>query len=53
MGLDRREDSAEESLRQRFAQGEIDAEEYEHSLEVLRSGRVSEDGRISERGGAK
>jgi len=42
MGLDRREDSAEETLRQRFARGEIDAEEYERSLEVLRSGRVSE-----------
>jgi putative membrane protein len=38
----RREDSAEETLRQRFARGEIDAEEYERSLEVLRSGRVSE-----------
>jgi len=42
MGLDRREDSAEETLRQRFARGEIDAQEYERSLEVLRSGRVSE-----------
>lgn len=39
---DRREDSAEETLRQRFARGEIDAEEYERSLEVLRNGRVSE-----------
>jgi hypothetical protein len=29
-------------LRQRFARGEIDAEEYERSLEVLRNGRVSE-----------
>jgi len=38
----RREDSAEETLRQRFARGEIDAEEYERSLEVLRSGRVSD-----------
>jgi uncharacterized membrane protein len=47
--LDRREDSAEETLRQRFARGEIDAEEYERSLEVLRSGRVSEYGRISEK----
>jgi putative membrane protein len=42
LGLDRREDSAEETLRQRFARGEIDAEEYERSLEVLRNGRVSE-----------
>ena len=38
----RREDSAEETLRQRFARGEIDAEDYERSLEVLRHGRVSE-----------
>jgi uncharacterized membrane protein len=44
---DRREDSAEEILRQRFARGEIDAEEYERSLEVLR------DGKVSEKGGAK
>jgi putative membrane protein len=53
IGLNRREDSAEETLRQRFARGEIDAEEYERSLEVLRSGRVSEYGRMSEIGGAK
>lgn len=53
IGLNRREDSAEETLRQRFARGEIDAEEYERSLEVLRSGRVSEYGRMSEKGGAK
>jgi len=39
---DRRGDSAEETLRQRFARGEIDAEEYERSLEVLRGGRVSD-----------
>jgi putative membrane protein len=38
----RRVGSAEETLRQRFARGEIDAEEYERSLEVLRNGRVSE-----------
>jgi putative membrane protein len=38
----RREDSAEETLRQRFARGEIDSEEYERSLEVLRHGRSSE-----------
>ena len=46
VGLDRREnkreDSAEETLRQRFARGEIDAEDYERSLKVLRGGRVSE-----------
>ena len=40
----RGEDSAEETLRQRFARGEIDAEDYERSLEVLRHGRVSENG---------
>jgi uncharacterized membrane protein len=38
----REEDPAEETLRQRFARGEIDQEDYERSLEVLRSGRVSE-----------
>jgi uncharacterized membrane protein len=38
----RREDSAEETLRQRFARGEIDAQDYERSLEVLRHGRVSD-----------
>ena len=31
-----REDSAEQILRERFARGEVDAEEYEHSLEILR-----------------
>jgi putative membrane protein len=37
VGLNRRrEDSAEEILRQRFARGEIDAEEYEQRLRVLR-----------------
>jgi uncharacterized membrane protein len=30
------EDSAEEILRQRFARGEINAEEYERSYEILR-----------------
>ena len=44
----RREDSAEETLRQRFAHGEIDAEEYERSLEVLRNGRVSEKSGVKE-----
>jgi uncharacterized membrane protein len=46
---DRREYSAEETLRQRFARGEIDAEDYERSLEVLRHGRASE--RRSAKGG--
>jgi uncharacterized membrane protein len=41
VGLDRREDSrregsAEETLRQRFARGEIDTEEYEERHRVLR-----------------
>ena len=36
VGLDRREDSAEETLRQRFARGEIDAEEYEERHRILR-----------------
>jgi uncharacterized membrane protein len=41
MGLNRGEDSrgedsAEETLRQRFARGEIDAEEYEERHRVLR-----------------
>ncbi|MGI9049665.1 MAG: SHOCT domain-containing protein [Rubrobacteraceae bacterium] len=31
-------DSAEETLRERFARGEIDAEEFERSLEILRGG---------------
>jgi uncharacterized membrane protein len=53
IGLDRHEDSAGVTLRQRFARGEIDAEEYERSLVVLRSGRVSEYGRISEKSDAK
>ena len=39
----RREDSAEETLRQRFARSEIDAQEYERSLEVLRNGRASQE----------
>ena len=40
VGLDRREnkreDSAEETLKQRFARGEIDQEEYEERHRVLR-----------------
>ena len=40
VGLNRRrEDSAEETLRQRFARGEIDQEEYEQRLRVLRKER--------------
>jgi len=38
----RREDSAEEVLRQRFARGEIDAKECERSLDILQGGRVPE-----------
>ena len=45
--------SAEEILQQRFARGEIDVEEYQRSLGVLRSGRASEYGRLSEKSGAK
>jgi putative membrane protein len=37
LGLNsRREDSAEETLRQRFARGEIDQEEYEERHRILR-----------------
>lgn len=32
-------DAAEETLRQRYARGEIDAEEYEQSLQTLRENR--------------
>ena len=39
VGPDKREDSAEEILRQRFARGEIDQEEYEQRLRVLRKER--------------
>ena len=35
-----RADSAEEILRQRFARGEIGAQEYERSLEILRGERT-------------
>jgi putative membrane protein len=38
----RRENSAEETLSRRFARGEIDAEEYERSLETLRNGKAPE-----------
>jgi uncharacterized membrane protein len=36
VGSDRREGSAEETLRQRFARGEIDAKDYEQRHRVLR-----------------
>ena len=48
-----RAQSAEEILGARFARGEIDAEEYQRSLEVLRNGRISEDGRVPEKSGTK
>jgi len=35
-------DSAEEILRERFARGEITAEEYQRSIEILRSGTARE-----------
>lgn len=35
---ERRPESAEEVLRDRFARGEVDAEEYEERLRVLRGG---------------
>ena len=38
-GGSQREDPAEDILRQRLAKGEMDAEEYERSLEVLRGER--------------
>jgi len=37
--LGRAADDAEEILRRRFAAGEIDAEEYERRLQILRRGR--------------
>jgi len=40
------EDSAEEILRKRFARGELNAEEYERSLEVLRRERNTTKGGI-------
>ncbi len=51
-GAERQEargDSAEEILRERFARGEIDAEEYEHSLEVMRGKTGAESRRTGER----
>jgi uncharacterized membrane protein len=36
VGPDKREGSAEETLRQRFARGEIDAQEYEERHRILR-----------------
>ncbi len=44
-----RGDSAEEILHQRFARGEIDAEEYEHSLEVLHGKTGAQSRRTDER----
>ena len=47
-------DSAEEILRERFARGEINAEEYERSLEILRGERTyggDSDQEPGERGG--
>ncbi len=38
-GAPSRGDDAEEILRRRFASGEIDAEEYERRLAILRRGR--------------
>jgi putative membrane protein len=40
------EGNAEEILRTRFARGEIDAEEYERSLEVLRGERNATKGSV-------
>ncbi len=39
-GSEVQEEGAEEILRKRFARGEIDAEEYERSIEVLK-GEIS------------
>jgi len=50
---ERPRDSAEEILRERFAHGEINAEEYERSLEILRTGtarRASEQDPTREHG---
>src|SRR5918993_995289 len=48
-----KDSSAEEILRERFARGEINAEEYEKSMEILRTGtarRTSEQDPAWERG---
>jgi putative membrane protein len=39
-----RRDPAEDTLRQRYARGEIDSEEYESSLTTLRGGRGERNG---------
>ena len=44
-----REDSAEHILRERFARGEIDTEEYKHSLGVLRGETGAQGERTDER----
>ncbi len=44
-----RVDSAEQILQERFARGEIDAEEYEHSLEVMRGKTGAESRTTDER----
>ena len=41
-----REENAEEILRKRFARGEIDAEEYERTLEVLDGERSATKGGV-------
>lgn len=41
-----REENAEEILRKRFARGEIDAEEYEGSIEILKGERDATRGGI-------
>ena len=41
-----RGESAEEILRKRFARGEIDAEEYERTLEVLKGERNATKGGV-------
>jgi putative membrane protein len=51
-GAERQEtrgDSAEQILQERFARGEIDAEEYEHSLEVRRGKSGAESQTTDER----
>src|SRR5215207_5003011 len=43
VGPDKREGSAEETLRQRFARGEIDQEEYEERHRILRGESTAAD----------